>query len=198
MALFVAISKWNSLLTRHIQNNCGCSIIVHAEVAMGTPNSPRCLHGPKPGNLQTAASPLGYVLISFFLYFSSQRKKQNIEIMQPSGIFSYLVVIWALRCLCHLGHHSFFPKFGEKNVQILKLLLWEIILVWSSPFYFSCLVKHFLILKYHLRVIIEQYWFKNRLVNCFMISPFLSTSPALGNVIKNKAAVMAHLKDFFN
>lgn len=87
MALFVAISKWNSLLTRHIQNNCGCSIIVHAEVAMGTPNSPRCLHGPKLGILQTVASPLGYVLISFFQYFSSQRKKQNIEIMQPSGIF---------------------------------------------------------------------------------------------------------------
>lgn len=51
MAFFVAISERNSLLTRHIQNNCGCSIIVHAEVAMGTPNSPRCLHGPKLANL---------------------------------------------------------------------------------------------------------------------------------------------------
>lgn len=115
MALFVAISKWNSLLSRHIQNYCGCSIIVRAEVAMGTPNSPRCLHGPKLGNLLTAASPLGFVLISFFQYFSSQRKKQNFEIMQPSGIFFYLAVIWAVRCLGHLGHHSFFSwNWGGK------------------------------------------------------------------------------------
>lgn len=70
-----------------------------------------------------AASTLCYVLTFFLQYFSSQRKKQNVEIMQLSGIFFYLVGIGAVRCLCHLEHHSFFPEFGGKKCANSKTSL---------------------------------------------------------------------------
>lgn len=54
---------------------------------MGTPNSPRWLHGPKLASLLAAISTICYILIFLLQYFASQKKKQNIEIIQPYCIF---------------------------------------------------------------------------------------------------------------